>query len=482
MRTFNINPFPVDAKQQMHEANASVNKNSNPDSFKSILASVKVEKPRNVSKLANLPSQQKIAVVDKNSLNNGAVEDAVAQSMPDKSTDGRKDEKISSADSRRRAVKNSPEKENAISEEKSITVELDVEDMVQSSDALAQSLAAASNVLPQEEASSDSELAEAFTMDISSAEDALPETVLSVAISEGLDISSEEEVAIEMDAGEGFEELMAASVGANEPKVSGDAMAIQDAADENALAMNVESQVSGSSPADEKAEASVKSFDKNAGPEERKSVFNVIDQRTTDGGVEKIASEDGNKSSGNMLDANLNSNQMFASVETPVQNQVAQATDAGFQQVLSQQIQNSAPEFVKAGSILLKDNNSGSINMILKPENLGNVKVSLELSDKILSGQIVVQSKEAFEAFKQNMDTLRQAFQSNGFENANLNLVLADNANSNGTFGQGQQPSGEQFMANRTYNDFAQSGEAAETSSVSDAYNKIGDHQIDVVA
>ena len=156
--------------------------------------------------------------------------------------------------------------------------------------------------------------------------------------------------------------------------------------------------------------------------------------------------------------------------------------DGSFQSMLSQQIQAGAPEFVKAGSILLKDNNAGSINLILKPESLGNVKVSLELSDKILSGQIVVQSKEAYEAFKQSMDTLRQAFQNNGFENADLNLVLAQNADSNGTFAQGQQQSGDQYMANRTYGDFAQPGESSELSAGSEMYTKAGDHQIDVVA
>jgi hypothetical protein len=80
------------------------------------------------------------------------------------------------------------------------------------------------------------------------------------------------------------------------------------------------------------------------------------------------------------------------------------------------------------------------------------------------------------------MDTLKQAFQNNGFENADLNLVLADNANSNGTFADGQQQSGEQYFANKTYGDFAQTGDVADTSSGSDAYTKSGDHQIDVVA
>ena len=47
--------------------------------------------------------------------------------------------------------------------------------------------------------------------------------------------------------------------------------------------------------------------------------------------------------------------------------------------MFNQQIETSVPEFVKAGRLVLRDNNSGSVNMILKPESLGNVKISLNV-------------------------------------------------------------------------------------------------------
>ena len=161
-------------------------------------------------------------------------------------------------------------------------------------------------------------------------------------------------------------------------------------------------------------------------------------------------------------------------------NQSAGASGSTFQQMLSQQIQYNAPEFAKAGNIILRDNNSGSINMILKPENLGNVKISLELSDKIINGQIVVHSKEAFEAFKQNLDTLRQAFRNNGFDNANFNLSLADSGT--GNFSQGRDETGAQFMANKTYNNYAGSDEVVQPQSESTAYTTSDDYHVDVVA
>ncbi len=161
-------------------------------------------------------------------------------------------------------------------------------------------------------------------------------------------------------------------------------------------------------------------------------------------------------------------------------SQTASAVDSTFQQMLSNQIQQSAPEFVKAGNIILRDNNNGTINMNLKPESLGNVKISLHVSDKGIEGQIVVATKEAFEAFKQNMDTLRHSFQQGGFENTELNLSFNDNSHSNGSFGQERQQSTEQFFANKTFSNYA---DVPETASSSGAVNVYGNSShIDVVA
>ncbi len=163
-------------------------------------------------------------------------------------------------------------------------------------------------------------------------------------------------------------------------------------------------------------------------------------------------------------------------------DQTASATGSNFQQMLTEQIQNNAPEFVKAGGIVLRDNNEGSINLIMKPENLGNVKINLQVSDKVIAGQITVHSKEAYDAFKQSLDTLKQAFEQSGFDSANLSLALADSSNS-GFTGHGQpQQSSEPFMANKAYSGFVQetSGSTVEQEG-SVAFESDG-YQIDVVA
>ncbi len=94
-----------------------------------------------------------------------------------------------------------------------------------------------------------------------------------------------------------------------------------------------------------------------------------------------------------------------------------------FASMLSSEIRSNAADFVKTGSIVLRDNNTGIIRLTLNPASLGNVKISLELSaDKKITGKIVVSSKEAYDAFNENLDGLSEAFVKGGFESAGFDL------------------------------------------------------------
>ncbi|ULQ59792.1 flagellar hook-length control protein FliK [Brucepastera parasyntrophica] len=94
-----------------------------------------------------------------------------------------------------------------------------------------------------------------------------------------------------------------------------------------------------------------------------------------------------------------------------------------FSSMLSQELKANAADFVKAGSIILRNNDTGLIRLTLHPESLGNVKISLELSgDKKISGKIIVSSKEAYDAFNENLDGLSEAFVKGGFESAGFDL------------------------------------------------------------
>lgn len=117
----------------------------------------------------------------------------------------------------------------------------------------------------------------------------------------------------------------------------------------------------------------------------------------------------------------------------PANGQSAQTASSNFQAMLANQIRQNASEFVKAGSIVLRDNNAGTINLVLRPESLGNVKISLQLSDKVVSGQITVHSEEAYNAFKESANALKNAFAQSGFEAGGFTVAYSS-AGTGGSF------------------------------------------------
>ena len=102
---------------------------------------------------------------------------------------------------------------------------------------------------------------------------------------------------------------------------------------------------------------------------------------------------------------------------------------ADFASMLSKELSTSAGDIVKTGSIVLQNNGKGSINLILHPEQLGNVKIKLELSENQISGKIVVASREAYEAFKENISVIKEAFAASGFETGGFELAWGGKGN-----------------------------------------------------
>ncbi len=174
------------------------------------------------------------------------------------------------------------------------------------------------------------------------------------------------------------------------------------------------------------------------------ALISVIDERTVskeavqEGKFVTSVSYDGNGTA----DMSINLSQQNANTISQNGNTAASmTTNERFGEMLSSELQANAKEFVKAGSVVLKDNNSGTINLILHPEELGSVKIRLELTDKVIAGKIVVSSEEAFNAFKANLDSLRQAFTDSGFEAGGFDLSW-NNESQSGQQGRDQNPRG----------------------------------------
>ena len=109
----------------------------------------------------------------------------------------------------------------------------------------------------------------------------------------------------------------------------------------------------------------------------------------------------------------------------------AKAGGTAIENMLARELhQNFNGDIVRHASMALHDGGEGTIKIALKPESLGNVKIRLEMTENKITGHIVVESKEALNAFRKEIASLEQAFRDSGFTNADLNLSLtADGRN-----------------------------------------------------
>ncbi len=109
------------------------------------------------------------------------------------------------------------------------------------------------------------------------------------------------------------------------------------------------------------------------------------------------------------------------------------ATAARSQQALPGFQERFIPEVVKQTGIILKGDNSGEIRLVLKPENLGSVRIRLALSESSLEGRIVVDNSSVKELVEAGLDNLKSALRQEGFQTANLEVSVGSRQAGDGT-------------------------------------------------
>lgn len=194
--------------------------------------------------------------------------------------------------------------------------------------------------------------------------------------------------------------------------------------------------------------------------EKLKSKINVTDLRTEKPEAEKSILDNaepklkvtmtGNESA--TIEMNLQSAQANVSDSVLSANTQISASDgSNFQAMLNNQIQANAAQIVQTGNIVLKDNNKGTIDLVLHPDDLGSVKMTLSLDGDKITGHIAVNTKEALEVFKNNAESLREAFMKNGYENASFEVSYNSSGNGSGQHFAEQEQNQNSFFAKREY-------------------------------
>jgi len=123
------------------------------------------------------------------------------------------------------------------------------------------------------------------------------------------------------------------------------------------------------------------------------------------------------------------------------------ASPQSFADALASRLQTGATDIVRSAQIVLQHGDSGIIRLRLDPDSLGGVKIELKMTEKQISGKIIVESDIAGEAFRSSLDALKDAFAESGFETTALEVEVrndmtsgTENGNGDGSRGNNDDP------------------------------------------
>ena len=103
--------------------------------------------------------------------------------------------------------------------------------------------------------------------------------------------------------------------------------------------------------------------------------------------------------------------------------------------------QRFIPEVVKQTGIILKSGGNGEIRLVLKPENLGSIRIRLAVSESSLEGRIVVDNNSVKELVESGLDNLKNALRLEGYQ-TNLEVSVGHRRSWSGNEQVQSQPTG----------------------------------------
>ncbi|MCL2295242.1 MAG: flagellar hook-length control protein FliK [Spirochaetes bacterium] len=86
-------------------------------------------------------------------------------------------------------------------------------------------------------------------------------------------------------------------------------------------------------------------------------------------------------------------------------------------------------DIVKNANVILKDNKAGEIRLLMRPENLGYVRIKLMLNDNHIAGRIIVDNYNIKGIFESNIDSLVKSFKENGYSSATIDVSVGGEQN-----------------------------------------------------
>ena len=115
-----------------------------------------------------------------------------------------------------------------------------------------------------------------------------------------------------------------------------------------------------------------------------------------------------------------------------------------FEDALAKELRgNLSLDIVRQAAVVVRNGGEGSIRLTLHPATLGDVKIRLEMAENKITGQIILESRDALRAFERELPVLEKAFRDSGFSETELELLFADD---NWNFGSQEQDEERDFL------------------------------------